>query len=90
MLDFLGSLSQYEDFPENLSYSYFKKLSTIIQDVILEKLEEIEDLDLQFRIHKNLCYIIKNMFAKRQAWHAFKWTNASVTKMQLSDFLDNK
>ena len=65
ILDFLGSLSQYEDWPENLSYSYFKKLSSIIQDVILERLEEIEDLDLSFRIHKNLCYIIKIIFAKR-------------------------
>ena len=30
MLDFLTSLSRFEDFPENVSYNHVKKLSGII------------------------------------------------------------
>ena len=30
MLDFLTSLSRFEDFPENVSYTHIKKLSGVI------------------------------------------------------------
>lgn len=87
MLDFLSSLSRFEDFPDNLSYNYFKKLSTIIQDVVLDRLESIEDRELRFRLHKNLCLCLAVMFKKRLAWDAFKWVRSSLTKLALSTYL---
>ena len=43
MLDFVMSVAQYDEFPENVGYSHVRKLSTIIQDAVLDRLETLED-----------------------------------------------
>ena len=45
MFDLLGGMAQFEEFPVNLSYNYAKRLSTLLQDIMLEEIEEFEDED---------------------------------------------
>ena len=90
MLDFLTSLSRFEDFPENVSYNHIKKLSGVIQDSVLNRLETVEDQKLLFQLHKFLCLSLIVIFKKRQAWNAFKWVNSSLARLALSAFWEDK
>ena len=68
MMEFLNSVNQYEDFPEDLSYSYLKRLSIILQDVILDRLYVVKDQSLIFRLHKSVCFCLVIINKKRLSW----------------------
>ena len=65
MFDLLGGFAQFEEFPTNLSYSYAKRLSTLLQDIMIDEIEDVDDEDTQLRFHKLLCFVIKSIFKKR-------------------------
>ena len=62
MFDLLGGMAQFEDFPSNLSYNYAKRLSFLLQDIMVEEIEDFMDEDTQIRFHKLICFVIKSMF----------------------------
>ena len=72
IIAFLEKLSQFTPFPDSESTTYTNTLSSILQNTIIPKLAQLDEVEKQFQLHKAICRTLVNMFTTRSIWAHFE------------------